>query len=557
MPFKIKFTAPVIFALLFSGASAWGQLPVTPLAETGWERASKLPLETGFVALSKDSGNAELIFLASRKNLYRSGDGGETWKSVFLLFGKKEISSVYCHDGKCFLILDREILFSADGGEAWETIPFPHGVRNANVLSNHPEDDEILLLGTEQGLYWSLDNGRNWSKQKGSLGRRSVRCILNHPQEENLVFIATPQDLYRSDNYGNSFVKTFHLAGKDAGNEAQAEGIPFSEETPEKEGSLTQRSSIVAVKASPENPEEILLATSRGVFISYDSGQAWAAIPQNGLAGQTVSDLEISSKDGTLFAAASNGIYRFARHGQSWTELYQGLVEKTIGKLVLIRGKKESLLTASRHSLFRWRQGRLPAPDDASREYSLPGALSRQELTAVFAKEPSVLEIQKAAIRYNGVGNGKIARWHMASRLKAFIPDLSFNKYLSSHNTIDLDRGGTNDPDCYILGPESSSKSNSLNFSWDLKDFIWSSDQTSIDSRQKLMVELREELLSEITRLYFERRRLLADFLLNPPEAQKDSLEALLRIEELTAYLDGMTGGYLTKELEKRGIKYT
>jgi len=546
----------IFLTWLFTAMPGFGQHSGIPFSEPGWVKASNFPLDADFLALSKTEGIPNRVFLASRKNLYRSHNGGKTWEPVFRANGEEKISSVYACGGKCFLILDDgKILLNENGGGTWEEVLSPPGTRNVKTVSVNPEDEEIVFLGTGRGLYWSLDNGRNWTKQNGVLGNHAIGCVFIPPQKDNLVFVAAGEDLYRSDNYGRSFLKTFHLTREKT--EAETEDTSFYEETLREDNVPLQDSLISAVKVSPKNPEEFLLATAEGVFVSRDAGESWAPVPRTGLAGQVILDLEISPGDGTLFAATEKGVHCFPRSGKTWTELYRGLAEKTIGKIILLGGERESLLTASRHALFRWTQEWLPPAGAPSPEYTIPPGVSQEELTVLFAKEPSVREVQKAAVRYNGVGNGKITRWQIASRLKALVPDISLNRYFSSHNTIDLDRGGTNDPDTYILGPESSSTSDSLNLSWDLKDLIWSSDQTSIDSRQKLMVELREEILGEITRLYFERKRALKDFFLLQPQNQKDRLEALLRIEELTAYLDGLTGGYLTKELEKRGIKYT
>ena len=84
--------------------------------------------------------------------------------------------------------------------------------------------------------------------------------------------------------------------------------------------------------------------------------------------------------------------------------------------------------------------------------------------------------------------------------------------------------------------------------SWDLADLVWSSDQTSIDSRSKLMVELREDILAQVTRLYFERRRLQMDLAAG---SAVDTVDMRLRIDELTALLDAYTGGKFSKFFEK------
>ena len=60
---------------------------------------------------------------------------------------------------------------------------------------------------------------------------------------------------------------------------------------------------------------------------------------------------------------------------------------------------------------------------------------------------------------------------------------------------------------------------------------------------------LMEGILKESTRLYFMRRRLQVDMLLTPPSDQATFLTKQLRMEELTALIDAMTGGWFAKAL--------
>ena len=77
-------------------------------------------------------------------------------------------------------------------------------------------------------------------------------------------------------------------------------------------------------------------------------------------------------------------------------------------------------------------------------------------------------------------------------------------------------------------------------------------DQTTIDSRSKLMVELREDILDQVTRLYFERRRLQLelrnDLSIEPPV----KIEKQLRLAELTALIDSYTGGQFGKSVNTK-----
>ena len=66
------------------------------------------------------------------------------------------------------------------------------------------------------------------------------------------------------------------------------------------------------------------------------------------------------------------------------------------------------------------------------------------------------------------------------------------------------------------------------------------------------MVQLRDDIVDEVTRTYFERRRLQANMLLSPPSEQQ-ALEQELRLQELTALIDGLTGGFFSRSMEWNG----
>ena len=55
---------------------------------------------------------------------------------------------------------------------------------------------------------------------------------------------------------------------------------------------------------------------------------------------------------------------------------------------------------------------------------------------------------------------------------------------------------------------------------------------------------LGENLVREVTTMYFSRRRLIAGLILSPPNSDAELFYQLMQLDELTATLDAMTGGF-------------
>jgi len=69
------------------------------------------------------------------------------------------------------------------------------------------------------------------------------------------------------------------------------------------------------------------------------------------------------------------------------------------------------------------------------------------------------------------------------------------------------------------------------------------------------MVELRDDILDQVNKLYFERLRVKAECDNLALEDKGKRFEKLLKIEELTASLDSLTAGYYSDQLRKIALK--
>jgi hypothetical protein len=204
--------------------------------------------------------------------------------------------------------------------------------------------------------------------------------------------------------------------------------------------------------------------------------------------------------------------------------------------------KQHNLYAACDRGLFKTKIGYLVNGNDAQ----------DNTISLYYKNEPPIKEVQQVAIKYAEVEPEKIMRWRKQAKIKSLLPKL----------TVGLDRSESTNYEIYTSqttryvyeGPHDKSNGWDVTLSWELGDLIWSDDQTNIDVRSRLTVQLRDDILDEVTKLYFERLRVKIELDNLSIEDRKKRLEKELRIEELTASLDALTGGYFSQQIKHSKI---
>lgn len=153
---------------------------------------------------------------------------------------------------------------------------------------------------------------------------------------------------------------------------------------------------------------------------------------------------------------------------------------------------------------------------------------------------PSLARVQAAALERARVDIGLAARWLRRARLAALAPTLSLQY---DHR---LDRGWTLDQaagEADALRDDAGEQGQlRAKLSWELDRLIFNPDELRAARALIDLAELRERLLVEVTRLYFERQRLLLEARLEPPQTIEDALSAALRVREIEGLLEGLSG---------------
>ena len=84
-------------------------------------------------------------------------------------------------------IRDPYLFRSDDGGDSWRSLAGELPDEPINVIRQHPRAANVLLCGTEMGVYVSVDDGADWFPLGHGLPRVPVHDLVVHPTEPHVV----------------------------------------------------------------------------------------------------------------------------------------------------------------------------------------------------------------------------------------------------------------------------------------------------------------------------------------------------------------------------------
>ncbi|MGB5395153.1 MAG: hypothetical protein WBN16_12965, partial [Lutimonas sp.] len=170
--------------------------------------------------------------------IYKSLDGGETWKSMGLEKTRNIHRIVIDKDNPNTIYVaaigsswgehpERGVFKTTDGGLSWKKILFVNNKTGAADLVMDAQNPNKLVAamwehrrkpytfhsgGPGSGLYITYDGGENWTKKtdkdglpKGDLGRIGLAISKSNPQVVYALVEAKKNALYRSEDGGNKW----------------------------------------------------------------------------------------------------------------------------------------------------------------------------------------------------------------------------------------------------------------------------------------------------------------------------------------------------------------
>lgn len=471
--------------------------------------------EAELVCLALYPEDANEVFLGTRKGVYRKGlREGKPWGIIGgPVLNEMQVNQIYFHPA------ERQPIIATDKGlyrlkrdvDEAENIFLRSDTSERDCLSVVMSGKNTLFAGTAKGLFRRGKSQRAWEKTNAPFENMIITAMVCAGDG---VFLAAEDGIYRTRDDGRNWEKIFNVYGLSGDEEGSSDDL---------KDVARGESKLKFLAGDPNDPKTLYAATDMGVIATRDAGETWKGLPLTGLDASTIRFISVGRKSENVFAAAKSGIYRFQKDG--WKHLAPVYDARYLAE------SGAGIIFLTPHDVWKTKTeaaGKEPRGDMDNGPYGR------------FKDEPSVEEVQKMAIAYAEVSPEKIRDWRRKASVKAILPKLSVG---FNNNVYGTSSG------LFAVGPQDWD----VSFSWELGDLIYNSDQTSIDTRSKLMVELRNDILAEVTRLYFERRKLQLEMMKQSGTVSKIFLDKQLRILELTALLDRLTGGLFSKLLNSGG----
>jgi hypothetical protein len=197
------------------------------------------------------------------------------------------------------------------------------------------------------------------------------------------------------------------------------------------------------------------------------------------------------------------------------------------------------------------------APPEAPRRARYPRPVDPAAARALFAEDPPVGALRQAATALALAEPGRARSMLARARLAGWLPELRLLVERRFARTESVDLGSAADPTA--LAPVGVDSNNDVRYqaraTWDLSRIVFNPDELAVASQALRTADARREIESLVIRLYFERRRLKLESLGTDDTDMPSGSRRELRIAEVEAELDALTGGAFTRLARRHTIE--
>jgi competence protein ComEA len=220
----------------------------------------------------------------------------------------------------------------------------------------------------------------------------------------------------------------------------------------------------------------------------------------------------------------------------------------SVDDLVKVQGFSEKLLERVRGEIevkpLKMAQKAKPASTAASPKAAEPDV---RTLFLSFENEPTITQVHHDAIETIQAQPDRILSWFSRARNAAWLPKVrgGAGRNLDQGQSL---RKKIGEEDTFFVKDSVDLEFNAQ-LEWQLDELLFSRHELGAAREARRLHELRAKVLTQVTKDYFERRKLQVEEKLQGAGEAHQNLARTIRIAELTANIDAMTGGKFSANL--------
>ena len=255
-------------------------------------------------ALVVDPNDSQRFYFGTLDGqLYTSADGGQQWRLLYnfnrpklfmdhIIVDPRDSQTIYVGTHR-----HKEpggFFKSTDGGATWRESPELRE-EALHSLTQSAKDPNMLIAGTNRGLWRSMDSGDTWAQLDTSSTPNliNVESLAIDPRNTDVIYAGTWYLPYKSSDGGRTWKNI--------------------------KNGIIDDSDIFAIDIDPRSPDHVIASACSGIYETRNAGDSWRKV--QGIPSQsrrTRAILQHPSESGIVFAGTTEGFWRSTNGGDSW-----------------------------------------------------------------------------------------------------------------------------------------------------------------------------------------------------------------------------------------------
>lgn len=483
--------------------------------QNAWEPVYQCaPAHSGILAVSGYAKSSKVLYVAHGGGVARTRDMGRTWDEFVppgFLTGENFVALIVnpADREEAILALSQQAWITKDYGYTWKPFALPSAAEPLTEIAYTGGENPGLVAGTTHAFYHAETVGKSW------------RGLMRSVQGPLLIATALEEPYA----FAYDILPSVHVYDLSASGAYLTRELQIKETAQELATDFSGRGAVW------------LGVGDKILFINAQSESDEPELIREGIAPIRNLMAHPRLPNGIIWSEGAN-LYKLENAiGESARELTGAI-------------PKDAFIKSG-----------LPAQSEVASgsgvdEGQSRGAQDAQKiLSEIAAQQPPVEEVVSAALDYANYRPGETERWKANVRRRNLLPTL---KVMAGQSQIgvdqnktvtQVDRYGTSSYDD-IRGSDAIKDVDSfrVELGWNLGNLLFDREETDISEETRRRAEYRNQLITDVTQLYYNRMELMIEQRMKQDMASVDeTIRLSLRISELSALLNQICGKPLFK----------